>query len=209
MQGDAASRPGDLGWPAGGGPAPSALSETVYSHLRAIAQQQMNGERRGHSLSATALVHEAYLRIEGNRSAGGERPGAFLFAAAEAMRRILIEHARARGRVKRGGGVARVPLDAIGDVADLDRAAGEGAESVFAFDEAFRRLSEHDASVADVVRLRFFAGLTVPETAKALSISERTVNNRWGYGRAWLAREMGARGGGGGAAGASDDPRGA
>jgi RNA polymerase sigma factor (TIGR02999 family) len=171
------------------------LTDTVYAQLRAVAQNQMNGERAGHSLSATALVHEAYLRLEGKP--GSQRPprSAYLFAAAEAMRRILIEHARARGRIKRGGGKAKVSLDAIGDVADLDAADGEAAESVFAFDDAFRRLEEHDASVADVVRLRFYAGLTVPEAAQALGISERTVNNRWGYARAWLAREMGAEAG--------------
>lgn len=165
----------------------SSLSQTIYAHLRAIAQHQMNRERVGHSLSATALVHEAYLRL------GSERPPdepAFLFAAAEAMRRILIEHARARGRIKRGGRAGRVSLEAIGDVADLHAAGEEGSESVFAFDEAFRRLQEHDPGVADVVRLRFYAGLSVPEAARALGVSARTVDNRWAYARAWMAREM-------------------
>lgn len=168
-----------------------ALSQTIYSHLRAIAQHQMNQERAGHSLSATALVHEAYLRL-----GTGKTPDdpAFLFAAAEAMRRILIEHARARGRIKRGGGVGRVSLDTIGDVADLHAAGGEASESVFAFDEAFRRLQEHDPGVADVVRLRFYAGLSVPEAARAIGVSARTVDNRWAYARAWMAREM-TRGG--------------
>ena len=187
-------------------PGRSELTETVYSHLRAIAQQQMNQERAGHTLSATALVHEAYLRLRGGRGPD-DRGTPFLFAASEAMRRILIEHARARGRVKRGGGAARVSLEAIGDVADLDAATGDASESVFAFDEAFRRLEKHDAGVADVVRLRFYAGLTVPETAKAIGVSERTVNNRWGYARAWIAREMeraGAQTGG-----PTDDTRGA
>ncbi len=188
----------------------AALTGTVYAHLRAIAQNQMNGERAGHTLSATALVHEAFVRLEGTPAiAGGGAGGSrsFLFAAAEAMRRILIEHARARARVKRGGSAARVSLDAIGDVADLHTAAGEASESVFAFDEAFRRLEEHDAGVADVVRLRFYAGLTVPETARAIGVSERTVNNRWGYARAWIAREIG--GGTGAAGGPSDDTGGA
>ena len=151
----------------------------------------MNGERAGHSLSATALVHEAYLRLGKKDDPVAEYGrGAFVHAAAEAMRRILIEHARARGRIKRGGGVARIPLDAIGDVADLDTIELDGGESVFAFDEAFRRLEEHEPRVADVVRLRFFAGLSVPETALALGISDRTVNNYWAYSRAWLAREI-------------------
>jgi RNA polymerase sigma factor (TIGR02999 family) len=162
----------------------AALTDTVYSHLRAIAQHQMAAERPGHSLSATALVHEAYLRL-GDQGANRR---AFVFAASEAMRHILIERARARGRIKRGGGRVRLSLDAIGDVADLDGV--DEPESVFAFDEAFRRLQEHEPPVADVVRLRFFAGLSVAETAQALDVSERTVNNYWSYARAWMARTM-------------------
>lgn len=163
------------------------LASTIYGHLRAIAQHQMNGERVGHSLTATALVHEAFLRLEKDpRDLGDSGPG-FYHAAAEAMRRILIEHARARGRIKRGGDRVKLSLDAIGDVADLD---ATDSEAVFAFDEAFRRLEEHDLGVADVVRLRFFAGLSVPQTAKALGIADRTVNNRWAYARAWLARDF-------------------
>ena len=164
------------------------LASTVYVHLRAIAQRQMNQERPGQTLSATALVHEAYLRLEGEFRASG--PEAFYNAAALAMRRILIERARARGRVKRGGGLSRVALDEIGDVAALDALDEAQGEGILAFEEVFRRLEEHDPRVADVVRLRFFAGLSVAQTAEALGISERTVNNRWAYSRAWLAREM-------------------
>lgn len=170
------------------------LAETVYGHLRAIAQHQMNCERAGHSLSATALVHEAYLRIGDQVKARAGGDAGFYHLAAEAMRRILIEHARARGRLKRGGGRARLALDSIGDVADLDAAAGADVDTVFAFDGAFRRLEDHDPQVAGVVRLRFYAGLSVPEAARALGISERTVNNRWAYARAWLAREVSAHG---------------
>ena len=168
----------------------AALGITVYKHLRAIAQNQMNAERSGHTLSATALVHEAFLRIEGERARGHAAPperGRFLHAAAEAMRRILIEHARARGRAKRGGGSARLSLDAIGDIADL--AMAEHAEETIAFDEAFHRLEAYDGRLAQVVRLRFFAGLSVAETAEALGVSERTINNDWTHARAWLARE--------------------
>jgi RNA polymerase sigma factor (TIGR02999 family) len=166
----------------------------------------MNEERTGHSLSATALVHEAYMRLERSSSTPDVQRGAFVFAAAEAMRRILIEHARARSRLKRGGGAVRVSLDAIGDVADLDAASGEESESVFAFDEAFRRLQEHDAGAADVVRLRFYAGLSVPETARSIGVSARTVDNRWAYARAWMAREMSTWSGGadGGPPGGTD-----
>jgi len=171
-------------------PSAAGLASTVYVHLRAIAQRQMNAERPGQTLSATALVHEAYLRLGDSDvvRSGGAR--AFYHAAAQAMQRILIERARARGRVKRGGNFARIPLDAIGDVADLDAVDQDQAESILAFDEVFRRLEEHEPEVADVVRMRFFAGLSVPETAVSLEISERTVNNRWSYARAWLAREL-------------------
>ncbi len=170
--------------------APDGVAKTVYAHLRAIAQNQMRGERVGHTLTATALVHEAFMRVGDDPRVKDLGRASYLRVAAEAMRRILIEHARARGRVKRGGGVQRIPLEAIGDVADLGTIDRDGGESIFAFDEAFERLEAHEPVVADVVRLRFYAGLSVPETALALSISERTVNNYWAYARAWLAREM-------------------
>ncbi len=168
------------------------LDDTVYTHLRRIAQAQMSQERSGHTLTATALVHEAFIRLGGDQglpTSGASGRAQFLHAAAEAMRRILIEHARSRNRVKRGGGTPRVTLESIGDVAALDGADDDG-ESIVAFDDAFRRLQEHDESVADVVRLRFFAGLGVAETAAALSLSARTVNYRWAYARAWIARAM-------------------
>jgi len=175
-----------------------ALTETVYMHLRAIAQQQMNGERRQHTLTATALVHEAFLRIGAHSAVGGasldaapEQRLAFLRSAAEAMRRILIEYARSRSRLKRGGGKdgpTRLSLDAIGEVADL--ASDEQCETILALDDAFQRLERHGERFAEVVRLRFFAGLSVAETASSLGVSERTVNNDWAYARAWLAREI-------------------
>lgn len=171
-------------------PHAEGLANTIYCHLRAIAQNQMRSERVGHTLSATALVHEAFMRVGDDPRVQNMGRAAYLRVAAEAMRRILIEHARSRGRVKRGGGVQRVPLEAIGDVADLDTIDRDGGDSIFAFDAAFERLEAHEPLVADVVRLRFYAGLSVPETALALSISERTVNNYWSYARAWLAREM-------------------
>lgn len=180
-----------------GSPGAPDLRTAVYAHLRAIAQNQMKGERAGHTLSATALVHEAYLRL----AAGGKGPpvgrAEFVFAAAEAMRRILIEHARARGRVKRGGEARRVSLDAIGDVADLATLEGGPGEAdgIVAFDEAFERLEGHDERMAQMVRLRFYAGLSIAETAGVLGVSERTVNNDWAYARAWLAREMQRDGG--------------
>jgi RNA polymerase sigma factor (TIGR02999 family) len=178
------------------------LAETVYGHLRALAQLQMNSERVGHTLTATALVHEAFLRMENHPAAPGSSSSAsqemrlhFLRSAAEAMRRILIEHGRARSTLKRGGAggdasdrPVRVPLECIGDVADL---ADPGqAEQIIAFDEVFRRLEAHDPRFADVVRLRFYGGFSVTDTANALGVSERTVNTDWLYARAWLAREL-------------------
>ncbi|MGD9689107.1 MAG: ECF-type sigma factor [Phycisphaerales bacterium] len=194
--------------------AAEALLAEVYDQLRRVAQVRMNQERRGHTLQATALVHEAYLRLLGSGPGSGAAPSTdragmssaaggaglagraqFFAAAGEAMRRILIEHARARNREKRGGGRGRVSLESIGDVADLARIESSGeSDGVLAFDEAFRRLEEHDAEVAAVVRLRFFSGLTVAETSEALGISERTVNNRWSYARAWIARAVEAGG---------------
>ncbi len=166
------------------------VSTTVYSKLRAIAQNQMNQERSGHTLTATALVHEAYMRLSSDERIAALGRTAFVRAAAEAMRRILVEHARSRGRVKRGGRVARESLDQMGEVADLAWADDDRAEDLLAFDDAFRRLEAHDEDVADVVRLRYFGGMTVEETATALGVSERTVNYRWTYARAWLAREV-------------------
>lgn len=173
-----------------GGAAPSMpdLTAAVYAQLRSIAQQQMNAERAGHTLSATALVNEAYLRLEAGGRAGAMGRGQFLHAAAEAMRRILIEHARRRGRQKRGGSRGRVSLDAIGDVADL--ASEEQSEHIVAFDEAFGRLEESAPRLAGLVRLRFFAGLSIKESAAALGVSERTANIDWLHARAWLAREL-------------------
>jgi RNA polymerase sigma-70 factor, ECF subfamily len=165
---------------------PSDVAAAVYAHLRAIAARQMAQERPGHTLTATALVHEAYLRLA-DVGPTMER-GAFVRVAAEAMRRILIDHARARRRVKRGEGAPKASLDAIGDVADL--AVLNDPEQTLALDDAFRRLEEQAPRQAEVARLRFFAGLSVPETASTLGISERSVNNDWTYARAWLAREL-------------------
>ncbi len=166
-----------------GDPTSDPLVGRVYEQLRAIAQLEMNQERPGHTLQATALVHEAYLRLAG-ASVQWSGPGAFYHAAAEAMRRILIEHARAKGRVKRGGGVARVPL-AVDDLA-----AREDAAEIEAVDRAFRRLEERDSDAAAVVRLRFYAGLSVEQTAAALGLSVRTVAREWTYARAILQTEL-------------------
>jgi len=170
---------------AGRAQAASELLPLVYSQLRAMAQKNMNQERASHTLEATALVHEAYLRLVGEKDLGWDSRAHFFTAAAEAMRRILIEHARAKKRVKRGGERQRVPLTG------LDLAAENDAEEILAVDEAFRRLETEDPDAAQVVRLRYFAGLSVAETASALGMSERSVAREWAYARAWLAGELG------------------
>jgi RNA polymerase sigma factor (TIGR02999 family) len=162
------------------------LLPIVYQSLKDLARQRMATERHGHTLQATALVHEAYLRLAGGgaRSVRWASKVQFYHAAAEAMRRILIEHARARGRVKRGGGVHRVPVNL------LELAEGGEREEILALDEAIRRLEEHTPEIAAIVRLRFFAGLTVAETADALAIGRRSVDRAWAYARVWLYREL-------------------
>jgi RNA polymerase sigma factor (TIGR02999 family) len=167
------------------------LVEQVYTQLRAIAQRQLHQERPGHTLQATALVHEAYLRLAG-AGIPWSSPAAFYTAAAEAMRRILIEHARKRNRIKRGGDARRLDLD-LSHVAELD---DTDPDRIVALDDAFRRLEGADPRAASVVALRFYAGLTIEQTAAALGLSERTVKREWEFARAWLfeclAKEQGA-----------------
>lgn len=172
---------------AGDASAAESLLPLVYSQLRAIAEQRMAGERPGHTLQATALVHEAYVKLVG----GGDIPwsgrAGFLRAASEAMRRILIDHARRRNAQKREGPAVRPTLE---DVADL-ASQGDPLE-ILAFDEAFLRLEGEHPQTAAVVRLRFYAGLSVEDTAAALSLSPRTVNREWTFARAWLHGALGA-----------------
>ena len=160
------------------------LFPLVYEQLRAAAQKQMAHERGDHTLQATALVHEAYLRLVGPHEVSWENRAHFYVAAAEAMRRVLIEHARKRGREKRGGGRRRVPLSAADLVQDPE------LEEILSVDAAIRRLEERDGRMARIVRLRFFAGLGVAETAAALGLSDRTVRREWALARAWLHREL-------------------
>lgn len=163
--------------------ADAALTDRLYAQLRAIAQQQMNHERNDHTLQATALVHEAYMRLA-KAGIAWSGLGAFYHAAAEAMRRILIEHARKRGALKRGAG--RVPR--VLNVADL--ASLDDPGQVLALDDAILRLEVEEPRAGAVVRLRFYAGLTVDQTAAALGQSRRTVLRDWEYARAWLAEAL-------------------
>ncbi len=161
------------------------LLDAVYDQLRKIAQQRMNDEKPGHTLQATALVHEAYLRLVGNKSPKWSSRAQFYVAAAEAMQRILVEHARKKKRLKRGGD--RQPV--ASNVVDLAR--DENLEDVVALHEAIDRLEGEDPRAALVTRLRFYAGLTVEETAKAMKVSERTVMREWVYARSWLRDALG------------------
>jgi RNA polymerase sigma factor (TIGR02999 family) len=158
------------------------LLTLVYDQLRRIAQQRMAEERAGHTLQATALVHEAYLRLVGDTEVYWQGRGHFFAAAAEAMRKILIEHARRRGTAKRGGG-----LRAVSSVLDL--ASDENISDALIIDDLISRLEMEDATAAQVVRLRFFAGLSLANTAEALGVSKPTVSRKWTYARAWLARQ--------------------
>jgi RNA polymerase sigma-70 factor (ECF subfamily) len=161
------------------------LAAKLYSDLRAAAQRQLSGERVGHTLSATALVHEAYLRLAGPRRLTIEERAHFYAAAVEAMRRVLIDHARARHREKRGGERIRLSLDE-----PLDLGALEGGGDYEELDAAIEALAQHDARMAQVVKLRFLAGFPVGEVAHLLGVSERTVKGDWSFARAWLARHL-------------------
>lgn len=183
----------------GGAPEPGpprAGSDTyfrqVYDELRAIAHARLRGERANVTLQSTELVHEAYMRL---RSADGHRwesRGQFFAAAAEAMRRILIDRARARGRRKRGGDADGRPAHKLSlDLAEVAALADDDdPETVLALDDAIERLSQQDARVAQVVRLRFYAGLSVEEVAEVLEASARTVLRDWAFARAWLYGEL-------------------
>jgi RNA polymerase sigma factor (TIGR02999 family) len=167
---------------------PAAASELlplVYQELRRLAGQKLAQEAPGHTLQPTALVHEAYLRLVGS-PAGQRWDGRrhFFGAAAEAMRRILVESARRRHSQKRGGGMGREPLDAV------QVAAPEQSEDLLALDEALEKFAAIDATAAELVKLRYFAGLSLPEAAEVLEVSPRTADRLWAYARAWLHDEI-------------------
>ncbi len=161
------------------------LLPIIYEELRRLAESRMAAERPGHTLQATALVHEAYLRLVGGDDPEWDSRWHFFAAAAEAMRRILIEHARGKGRQKRGGGRQRFGLH------EDDAASNDRAEELLALDEALSRLEGHSERMARVVKLRYFAGLSVEHTAAAMDIAVRTVKRDWATARVWLRLQMG------------------
>jgi RNA polymerase sigma factor (TIGR02999 family) len=165
--------------------AASKLLPLVYNELRKLAAQRLGQERPGQTLDTTALVHEAFVRLVGGDSATDwNSRGHFFAAAAEAMRRILVEQARRKRSLKRGGGWRRVDLDsgcAISDSPSLD---------LIALDEALAKLAVNHPDKADLVKLRFFAGLTMPEVAAALDMSLATAERNWAFARGWLYAEL-------------------
>lgn len=156
----------------------------IYAELRALAQNQMARERSDHTLQATALVHEAYMKLVKNENINWTGRGHFYVAAAGAMRRILVDHARTRGAIKRGGDWNNVSLN----LADL--AEGRGLDELLGIDEELTRLAAEDPKAAQVVHLRFFVGLSVNDTAKALNIAPRSVDRQWQYAKAWLKTRL-------------------
>jgi len=169
-----------------GGPASSReMLPEVYDELRKLARARLSRERHQQTLQPTALVHEAYLRVAGDRQAAQwDRRGHFLAAAAVAMRRILVERARHHQRLKHGAGGERVDLDSGLAAAD------PRLTDIVAIDEALTRLEQTDARKAKIVALRYFAGLSIEETANALDISPATVKNEWKFARVWLYRAL-------------------
>jgi RNA polymerase sigma factor (TIGR02999 family) len=170
---------------AGDPSAAEKLLPLVYEELRKLAAARMAAESPSHTLQATALVHEAYVRLIDNDRAGRwNSRGHFFAAAAEAMRRILVDSARRKRRVKRGGQHRRVNPDFV------EPAVNELHPDVLAIDEALDKLAKIDASAAQLVKLRYFTGLTIDEAASVLGVSPRTADSWWAYARAWLLREI-------------------
>lgn len=162
-----------------------AMTAAVYDELRALAASALQRERGGHTLQPTALAHEVFLRLIGQRALPEEDRSHFMALAATAMRRILTDHARRRLAAKRGGGALHVTLG------EVESSGGAAAFDVAALDVALHRLAELDERKARIVDLRFFGGLSIDETAGVLGVSPATVKTDWAFARAWLHRELG------------------
>jgi RNA polymerase sigma-70 factor (ECF subfamily) len=175
-------------WCGGDSAALDRLIPLVYDELRRIAHRQMSYERQGHTLQSNALVNEAYLRLIHTKDVQWKNRTHFLFSAAQLMRRILVDHARARCRLKRGGHGQKVPLDT-----ELPVPSGPDAH-LTRLDDALDVLEQVDSRKAKVVEMRYFGGFSVEETAEALGISERTVMNDWKFAKVWLLRQIEGKG---------------
>lgn len=166
----------------------TSWSPEVYGELRRLARAMMGEERGAHTLEPTALAHEVWLRLLRSRNAAGLEYGEFLGTAAQAMRRILTDHARRRGAAKRGGGLRRTTL--AGKAFELRASTLEPCELALDLDAALAALAQHDAELVRLVELRFYAGASTEEIAAALGISERTLKRRWRFARAWLQQHI-------------------
>ena len=173
-------------WSRGDGAALDRLVPLIYPELRRIAGRQLRRERPDHTLQPTALVHEVFLQLVDQRHATWENRAQFFAVSAQLMRRILVDHARSRHALKRGGPITKVALD----VRAIDVSGDPVAAEVLAVDQALERLAEQDPDQARIVELRFFGGLTVEETAKVMERSARTVKREWRLAKAWLFREL-------------------
>jgi RNA polymerase sigma factor (TIGR02999 family) len=171
-------------WAGGDRGALDRLAPLVHAELRRIARRQMGGERQGHTLQATALVNEAYLRLAGGEGFEWRDRAHFYAVCAQVMRHVLIDHARAHARDKRGGGAPHVSLD------EAALMGGGGASELVALDEALRELERLDPQKGRVVELRYFAGLSIEETAEVLNVSPTTVRREWRRAKAWLYRAL-------------------
>jgi RNA polymerase sigma factor (TIGR02999 family) len=171
-------------WSAGDRTALDELFPVVYQELKRIAARQLRREAPGHTLQTTGLVHEAYLRLVDQRDARWQNRAQFFGVAAQAMRRVLIDHARGKKAAKRGGDPLRVTLT------DAESPADEPEAELLALDEALTRLETLDPQQARIVELRYFTGLTIEETAEVLAISPATIKREWAVARAWLRREL-------------------
>ena len=176
-------------WNAGDSQASEALAPLVYAELRRQAELALRRESSGHTLQTTALVHEAWLRLDGQHDASWESRKQFFAVAAQMMRRVLVDHARSRAAAKRGGAPARVTLEAVEAVRDGDSALD--LVDLIALDDALQRLAALDPRKAQLVELRYFAGMSISATADALGMSQATVGREWAVARMWLRRELG------------------
>jgi len=178
-------------WGHGDRDALDRLMPLVYQELHRMASRYMTGERAGHTLQTTGLVHEAYVRLVDQRHVDWQNRAQFFGLAAQAMRRILVDHARSRARAKRGSDAPRAAVETVDALAAPESV---NLDDAVAIDVALNKLQAVDAGQAQIVELRFFGGLTVEETAEVLSTSPRTVKREWALARAWLLRELaGAR----------------
>ncbi len=168
----------------GDGQATEELLPIIYEELRSLAAQKLAQEKPGQTLQATALVHEAYIRLVEGASQDWNSRGHFFKAASEAMRRILVENYRRKNRLRHGGGQKRVEIN------DSSLAFQGPSEDLLALDEALTRLEQEDSLVAETIKLRYFGGLSINQIAQILETSTRTIDRYWAYGRAWLHNEI-------------------